>query len=284
MNRNIYKSGLIVLLCLQLLLIPLTLICSDRISGILFLALIGLCLPCVILSILCLYWSGRSASHSGKTLGIVSLFVEAPLLALSAFSIFTADESPTAGALLLLFAELLLPLIVIFLLQKRVRFSGTPSPSDSRPLPRISRKSVALGAAVLAIIAAFLIFIPGKNERATISSAQHLQSILKDPASLTLRGDIYVFSSNDSPLVLIHYSARNGFGGTNSDYAFFDEYGYLGSSESSVDGLSATRKERYADARLYMSLCGTAGISPGGSKSVSGQRVASRIGCSYSAY
>lgn len=282
MNKNIYKSGLAVLLCLQLLFILLIFICDDSFSVISLLAFIGLCPPCVILAILSLRWSKQFSSHRGKVLSIVSLCVEIPFLAFSVFLIVTTDAHPTVGALLLFAAELLVPLAMLFLLQKRPRCSNTPPTSDTTPLPRIPRKALIFGGIIIAIVAALLIAVPSKNERIAISSVQHLQSSLKDPGSLTLRGDIYVLSSDDNPLVLIHYSARNSFGGMVSEYAFFDEYGYLGDSEGSIDGLSSPRRERYVDARLYMSLYKSTGISPTGNKSVSGRRIASVVGCSYS--
>lgn len=284
MNRNIYKSGLAVLLCLQLLFVLLIFVCNDSFSGTALLALIGLCPPCVIWAILSLRRAKQFASRSGRVLCIASLCAEIPLLALSVFSIVTMDAPPTIGALLLFAAELLVPLAILFLLQKRPHRDNASSASDAPPLPRISRKALIFGGIIIAVVAALLIVVPGKNERIAISSVQQLQSSLKDPGSLTLRGDIYVLSSDDSPLVLIHYSARNGFGGMVSEYAFFDKYGYIGNSEGSIDGLSSTRKEHYADARLYVSLYSAAGASPTENKSVSGRHIASVIGCSYSKY
>lgn len=73
MSGNPYKLELIVLLCLQLFLGLLTVLCGGGFSGILFLAFAGLCLPCVILPICCLCWSKSSPSRSGDLRGDVSL-------------------------------------------------------------------------------------------------------------------------------------------------------------------------------------------------------------------
>lgn len=144
-----------------------------------------------------------------------------------------------------------------------------------------------LSGIIIFIIAASLIvaFNPQKQKLA-VDCATELRSMLKDPNSMLIRGDIIVTDANDDGVsyVIIQYSAANSYGGMTSNAAFFsNNWGYLGDPDADIDEMSGTQKVEYVDAKLFYELGLVVGSWESGS-TVSGSSVANAVGCGYSRY
>lgn len=145
----------------------------------------------------------------------------------------------------------------------------------------------------LAFVGAILIvgivianIIPNKNEQRAVSAVTELKTMLKDPDSLKIRGDILAFDSDSGYCVALMYSATNSYGGTVSNIAYFCELGYLGDEDTDIEDISSfTMRGRLIDARLVWKLFqvnGAGAITDG--DLVSGSRIAKKVGCAYSDY
>lgn len=144
---------------------------------------------------------------------------------------------------------------------------------------------------IMVIMLASTFFVPddyeyypelSKNDIA-IEAAKELLFVLKDPSSLTIRGDIFVSFEYDGYIALIRYTASNGFGGANTETAYFDEHGYLGNSQTSEYKYTYERGYRFLTAKEYDYSWSLTNYSKN-DYTVSGSRVAKKVGCDYSEY
>lgn len=119
-----------------------------------------------------------------------------------------------------------------------------------------------------------------------IDCAKELKTMLKDPDSLMIRGDIITFHSDEqsTTYIIIPYSAANSYGGKVSNVAFFSEsLGYLGDNDDNIDEMSGKRKEQYVDAKVFYGIGEVIG-NWDNSNTVSGKSVAKAVDCDYSKY
>lgn len=107
---------------------------------------------------------------------------------------------------------------------------------------RLSRvQIIAVIGVIAAVVAAVLVGIaPTQIEQVVRDNAQELRSMMKDPSSFTIYGDIEVIEhqyddGTSTTLVAIDYSGENSFGGTERDLALFDDGNYLGNYDDDAD-------------------------------------------------
>lgn len=274
-------------------------------EGNLFLAVILLSVPIIFVSIIAFYKSFKLPTKKGRTTSAIALVIEIPLAILFVSAIKKLfDEGtviPVSSIVIFGVVCVITAVIVILLLKYDKRQLPTADDSDNQSegdqkktcnpkdtflskirqvaakKSRVVKGCVAIAVIILGVLA--LTTSPKKSF--AIDCATELQSILKDPTSLLIRGDVIVCKNADGEMLAkINYSAANSYGGMNANVAYFSEnWGYLGDNDTDVDEMNSFQKDDYIDARLHCGIAESIGTSS--ANAVSGKSVAKAIGCKY---
>ena len=157
----------------------------------------------------------------------------------------------------------------------------------------LKSKKFLVGCVLVLIAIIGFVCMPSQNEKRAVAAAKELQSMLKDPSSMIIRGNIlvgedYVSDVKDGYYVIINYGAANAYGGIVSDRAYFCELGYIGDSDTEVNDITnSTKKDRFMLAGVYEIFWDSYGDvsmnNPEEEKveAVSGKYVAKKIGCAF---
>lgn len=304
-DKNIFSTVLKFLILFQIVcIIPLAVMqLSTEVEWMIFSVTFLLSIPSLILAFITLWKSSKLPTRKGKTTGVVSLIIELPIAALIVHTILDVGWQAIDPIIIILFffVNVIVAGIIFFIVRrknvsKNVKdgiqsteknvLSETEESNSLRPLKNLSKKAVRsiLCSLVILIIAISLLTTWHPIKKAfAVKCANELQSMLKDPTSLLIRGDIFVIKNEENiKLAIIEYSAANSYGGMVANVAFFsDDLGYLGSYDSDISEMTGHWRSEYTDAKIYYGISEIAD-SHSSSNIVSGKSVAKSVGCNYS--
>jgi|GEM_PF-6848464 len=151
-----------------------------------------------------------------------------------------------------------------------------------------TQKIIAAVVAAILIVVIGAITLPTSAEDQAIKDARELKSMMKNPSSFTIHGDIivleYTYDTNKTTTITaIDNSAENSYGGTTRDYSFFQDGKYLGEYDDEPHVNRYSSEEEIEDA-LLLECAKTLIFSDdsGEYTYVDGEKVAKKIGAQYS--
>ncbi len=116
-----------------------------------------------------------------------------------------------------------------------------------------SRKNILVGIFAILLIVVIAIMVSGNNmnkyEKLALKDCEALRGMLKNPNSLTLYDDIFIYPDNETfgTLVYISYGATNSYGGMVQSVAIFEEgNGYIGELNPDEDDYSSRHEYNHA--------------------------------------
>lgn len=151
-----------------------------------------------------------------------------------------------------------------------------------------TQKIIAAVVAAILIVVIGAITLPSNAEDRAIKDARELKSMMKNPSSLTIHGDIIVLEhtyddGDTTTIIAIDNSGENSYGGTSRDTSLFENGKYLGDYDDEPDVTGYSSEEAIEDA-LALSCAKMLLLSADSDEYtfVDGEKVAKKIGAQYS--